>query len=303
MADPLGYDFSDGRPSPASIVNSGREFVIRYLYDGPKGITKPELDSYLKVGLSVLLNYEGSGKDATSFANGANDARYANGKAASLGYPNAVIYFSIDEEQPPNAPDYARGVESVIGHDRAGFYAGLDTLDTLHMLGLGRWYWLTYAWLHGRSVPSWTHLFQYDNGQVLDGAPVDFDKALQPYYGQINVPSPAGTKGSGMATAFTDTDRQHINAIYSALFGVRNLTGTDDVIRWLNWGGSAESVKYGMLAILVENQLRFTRALFEKGDPKVPMLPILSAQIQANTAQIAAVSDKLDQIIAALQKA
>lgn len=186
------FDFSWGRPGPAAIKSSGRIGVIRYLYSPGKGATKAELQSYLNAGLVVVLNYEGSGTDATSYINGVADARYAQRQAAVLGFPNAVIYFSIDEKTAPDPQDYFRGVESIIGHSRAGVYGGYGTITALQKAGLCSWFWQTYAWSGGR-VAAGVHLYQYSNGHTINGASVDYDRNLEADFGQIGGPQLAST--------------------------------------------------------------------------------------------------------------
>lgn len=179
-----GVDFSTGRPGGAALAAAGMRFVVRYLYPGGKGISAAEIQDYHAHAISVVFNYEGSGRDATSFANGAADARYAQGFASSLGYPEAVIYFSIDEQYAPEPVQYMQGVASVIGISRTGVYGGIGTLNAIHAAGAATYYWQTYAW-SGTQLAEFVHLYQYRNGQSINGAQVDFDRALRPFFGQI----------------------------------------------------------------------------------------------------------------------
>lgn len=183
-----GFDFAAGRPGARAILAAGRGFVCRYVgaYAGDwRATDTAELDDYLRNGVNVVLNFEGTGKDATSYANGVRDARTAQARAAALGHPGAVIYFSIDEQSASAPVDYFRGVESVIGHARAGAYGGWDTVTTLHNAGVCSWFWMTYAWQFGRPIPPFVHIYQYRNGQTLGNVGVDYDRALQPVFGQI----------------------------------------------------------------------------------------------------------------------
>lgn len=182
-----GLDFSWGRPGPAAIVAAGRVFVCRYLGParfGGKGMTRDEMQAYLNAGLAVVLNFESSGTNTTSFANGVADAKYAQGEAVALGYPNAVIYFSNDKQDTTGLVDYLRGVESVIGHARTGLYAGIGGIQVAQGAGVAAWFWQTYAWSGGKVAPG-VHIYQYRNGQTINGASVDFNRNLQDPFGQI----------------------------------------------------------------------------------------------------------------------
>lgn len=188
-----GYDFSWGRPGPAAILANGRSFVCRYLGPdrfGGKAITKAELDGYLNAGIAVVLNYEGSGQDTTSYANGVADATYANAQAAALGYPNAVIYFSNDKASISGLVDYMHGVASVIGLARTGLYAGVTGIQAVKQAGAAAWYWQTYAW-SGLVVATGVHIYQYSNNHLVNGSSVDYDRALVANFGQIVGAEPA----------------------------------------------------------------------------------------------------------------
>lgn len=184
-----GFDAAS-RLSGAAVAAAGRAFVCRYVgaYAGDwRETSAAEISDLLAHNVAVVLNYEGSGTDARSFANGAADARYADSRVNALGHPGAVIYFSIDEQTAPDPVGYFQGVESVIGHSRTGVYGGYDTVTALHNAGVCAWFWMTYAWEYGRPVPSFVHIYQYRNGQTVNGMTVDFDRALTPNFGQIGV--------------------------------------------------------------------------------------------------------------------
>lgn len=187
-------DFSFDRPGAAALIAAARPNVFRYVgaYDGdPRAISKTELASYLAAGISVTLNYEGTGKDASSFENGVADATYTQRMLAGLGCPGATVYYSIDQQYAADPIAYFKGVESVQGHDSTGVYGSLDTLTTLYNAGLCSKYWLTYAWLNGRAIPTWVHALQYLNDQRINGCAVDLDYTLQPDWGQIRASGPA----------------------------------------------------------------------------------------------------------------
>lgn len=187
-----GFDAAQP-PAASAIVAAGRSFICRYvgaLDNDPRQTSAEQIASYLNAGVSVVLNYEGSGTDATSFENGVADAQYAQARLAVLGFTDAVVYFSIDEAKAADPVAYFKGVESVLGHARTGAYGGLDTIQTLQAAGLCSYYWQTYAWSNGQWA-SGIHLAQYLNGQTVGGAQVDYDRALQPDFGQIHAPAVA----------------------------------------------------------------------------------------------------------------
>lgn len=199
-----GFDAASAL-SGAKVAAAGRQFVCRYVgaYPGDwRATSAAELADLINHGVFPVLNYEGSGRDATSFANGVADARSAQARAVALGFPNAVIYFSVDEQWASDEVGYFQGVASVIGLNRTGVYGGWDTVNTVHKAGASTYYWMTEAWEFGRPVPSFVHIYQYANGQTVNGMSVDFDRALQDYYGQITAPTPDVV---GPVTPFTPT--------------------------------------------------------------------------------------------------
>lgn len=188
-----GLDFSWGRPGSAAIKAAGRVFVCRYLGAGRfggKGMAGVEFADYLNNGIAVVLNFESSGTDTTSYANGVADATFAQGQAVLLGHGDAVIYFSNDKADTTGLVDYLRGVNSVIGLNRTGLYAGLAGIQAAQAAGVARWFWQTYAWSQNHVAPG-VHIFQYLNGQRINNADVDFDRNLQGSFGQIGSAVPA----------------------------------------------------------------------------------------------------------------
>lgn len=73
----------------------------------------------------------------------------------------------------------------------------------------------------------------------------------------------AGTAGTPEEDDMTPEQAQQltdltarVNALYAGMFGARNLTKKPDAIKWTNISGDAETSRYGVLSILVEDQRR-----------------------------------------------
>lgn len=189
----FSVDYAWGRPTGAGLVSAGCKAVGRYLYPGGgKGLTGSELADLLHYGIAVWFIFEGTGMDASSVANGVADAQLAQQQAAGLGYPNAVIYFAVDEQTAPDAISYFKGVNSVIGVDRTAVYGGIDTVELIQRAGLAKYFWQTYAWSRGQVAPG-IHIYQHLNGQTINGAAVDYDETLQADFGQISGTAAAGS--------------------------------------------------------------------------------------------------------------
>lgn len=195
-----GCDWSWARPGGAALTAAGKTVAGRYLYPGGgKGLTLGEQADLQHYGMAIFYIYEGSGTDASSYANGVADAQLAQGQAAALGYPGAVIYFAVDEPIAPDLTDYLRGVNAVIGIGRTGIYGGLDTVNAAKASGLCTWFFQTYAWSRGQVAP-FVHVYQYLNGQDINGS-VDFLRTLQANFGQISGnPAPSSPASSGGAS-------------------------------------------------------------------------------------------------------
>jgi peptidoglycan hydrolase-like protein with peptidoglycan-binding domain len=195
-----GVDYSDARPTGAALKAAGKDVAGRYIGPfGQKALGPAELTDLLHNGIAVFFIYEGTGQDAINEANGIADARTAQAAAAELGYPNAVIYFAVDEESAPDPTAYFRGVNSVIGVARTGVYGGIGTMNTIHGAGLAGWFYQTYAWSGGQ-VASFANIYQYLNGQVINGGSVDLDRTLTAVFGQISgIATPSSPTSSGGA--------------------------------------------------------------------------------------------------------
>lgn len=195
-------DYSWARPGGAALKAAGKEAVGRYLYPGAgKGLGVSELADLINHGLSVWFIYEGTGSDATNYANGVNDARIAEAQAAALGHAGAVIYFACDWDvtaaQEGGVEAYFQGVNAVISKEKSGVYGSFAIVEDLFSKGLISFGYQTYAWSGGK-VSSHANIYQYLNGQVINGGSVDFDRTLTAQFGQVNgSPAASGTPASG----------------------------------------------------------------------------------------------------------
>lgn len=186
-----GVDYSWARPGGATLKRAGKHFAVRYLYpdgQGGKGLDPGELADLLGNGVDVALVYESYvARPKEGRAAGQEDARISQGEINRLGLPkNTPVYFAVDWDATPGEQgvidEYLRGAADVIGIDRVGVYGGYHVVKRCQQNGTARWLWQTYAWSGGNVLPG-IHLYQYRNGQNLNGA-VDYCQALQDNYGQ-----------------------------------------------------------------------------------------------------------------------
>lgn len=181
----VGLDFSFGRPGGAAIVAAGYAFVLRYvpyLGDGGKGLTLAEVAEYRANGLSIGLVYESTaGRMFDGFPAGVADANQCLVSGAILHWPTDLpFYFACDVDTTPDqlgyVDDYLAGCASVLGLARVGVYGEYDVVKHCHLAGTATYLWQTYAWSNGL-VYAYRHLYQYRNGQTLNGAEVDYNEA------------------------------------------------------------------------------------------------------------------------------
>src|SRR5574343_221500 len=187
-----GVDYSFARPGGAALRAAGKSFAVRYVPyqgDGGKGLKADELADLQANGIAVALVWETTaGRMLDGYGAGVTDGTVALASAALLGFPkDRPIYFACDTDttadQLTSVRKYLDGAASVLGRARVGIYGEYDVID--HCLGTGAatWFWQTYAWSGGRLHPM-AHLYQYQNDQTINGAAVDFDRALVADFGQ-----------------------------------------------------------------------------------------------------------------------
>jgi hypothetical protein len=193
-----GVDLSFARPGGAALSAAGKRFVVRYLTGKDKALTAHEVTDYHAQGLGIALVFESTrGRAREGKAAGTADAKAAAGAATKRGVPESIpIYFAVDFDADPDdwpaIEDYFRAVVAEIGIERVGVYGGIFVVRRCHNTKVARWFWQTYAWSDGKILP-YIHLYQYRNGQLINGGKVDFDRAYRPNYGQWPQPLPPST--------------------------------------------------------------------------------------------------------------
>ena len=206
-----GLDYSWARPGGATIKNAGYKFVVRYIpYPGNrgKGLEKPELQDLRNHGLAVAMVFESWAARALDGRKaGQQDAAESQRQLERIGMDRTMpIYFAVDfdarEDQQAAIDEYLRGAADILGKDRIGVYGGYHVIKRCVQNKTATYLWQTYAWSGGNVHPD-IHLYQYLNGQNLNGA-VDFNLSKKAYFGQEkgahSVPSepskPTNPKGS-----------------------------------------------------------------------------------------------------------
>lgn len=188
-----GIDYSWARPGGAAIKAAGFQFAMRYVpYPGDqgKGLTPAELADLQANGIAVGMVFESTGnRMLEGEAAGRADASTCLSAQLFLGIPNdRPFYFAVDwDARTPQEYEkidaYLRGAAAVLGAERVGVYGGWEVIDHCYRNQTARWYWQTYAWSGGREHPQ-NHVYQYENGQTLNGGAVDYCTAIDGDFGQ-----------------------------------------------------------------------------------------------------------------------
>lgn len=186
-----GVDYSWARPGGKTLKDAGKHFAVRYIPypgHGGKGLGAAERDDLLNNGVSIAMVFESYvGRPKEGRGAGRADAAESDRQLKALGFPAGTpVYFAVDYDAPesgqPVIDEYLRGCAEVIGADRVGVYAGYHVIKRCAANGTAKWLWQTYAWSGGNVHPD-IHLYQYKNGQNLNGA-VDYTEARKENYGQ-----------------------------------------------------------------------------------------------------------------------
>lgn len=214
-----GIDYSWARPGGAAIKRAGKKFVVRYLWadgEGGKGLDYGELQDLLRHGLEIVLVHQaGTNTILGGFNVGVAQAKAAQSEINRLGLPkNSPVYFAADWDAQPNQQaaidDFLRGCASVIGKGRVGIYGSASVMARCMANKSATWFWQTYAWSRGQ-VTQGIHLYQYSNGQNLNGA-VDFCRTSLDNYGQVS-------KAGSIAPAPTTPSKPSANGTYTVVSG------------------------------------------------------------------------------------
>ena len=124
-----------------------------------------------------------------------------------LGIPKTIaVYFAVDVNTTSAnysaIKEYFRGVARNIPRSVIGVYGEYDLVRYLDVRDTVTYLWQTYAWSGGRIYPP-AHLYQYRNGQTINGAAVDFCRAQHADYGQWHAPVPLPDTATGVKMSFT----------------------------------------------------------------------------------------------------
>lgn len=224
----MGIDIAWARPTDAQIVSTGAHFVARYLSpDKTKNITSSEVQSYPRDGLSVVVVWEWTAnRMLAGFAAGVADAQSAEAQRRAAGLPDDMpIYFACDFDavgsQYSTINQYMRGVNSVIGLARTGFYGGYYTVENVAAApATASFFWQASAWSNGH----WSgHANIRQDGGTLLGGSADVDHAETTDFGQYPRPTAAVTITK---EAVDLTDEQN-----SILWGLKNtVEGMSNVV-------------------------------------------------------------------------
>lgn len=189
----FGLDYIKGPPI-AALKKEGVTFVCRYLSEVNeqtkiKLLTPEEAKTNSQAGISIVSNYEWYASRATEgHASGVYDAQIAAKQHTDCGGPaDRPIYFSVDEDvDGSQCAGYFQGVASVIDLPRTGAYGSYRVLKYLFDHKLITWGWQTYAWSYGVWEPR-AHIQQYQNGVMLAGASVDYNRSMRDDFGQWRI--------------------------------------------------------------------------------------------------------------------
>lgn len=304
-----GVDYSWGRPGAAALVAAGKRFACRYLpyqygtvTDNGKGLTAAEISDLRSHGLSIVLNFEWyKARMKEGYAAGVADAKQSAAAIARLGIPDTVaVYFSADWDTSlvdyPAIDAYLRGAASVLTLNRVGVYGEAALIAHCRKAGVARWFWQTYAWSGGVLSP-YAHIYQYHNGQQINGEWVDLDRAYADLYGQWSPPLPDSSTAGASDVAITGGGLTRTSdytlalkagqALYndSALTDVRTKLSADATVEYFGSAGSAFAVEVvtasGFSDGLARPVIVYVPTTVGKPAPKPPVVDDTQAKIDA----------------------
>lgn len=219
-AAPTLIDFAMRQIPAQEIRAAGHAGVINYVSTsrpgssmGAKPITLPYAQSLTAAGLAIVSNFQYGKPGGTApsdftrgFDGGVEDARTAwQLHSAAGGGQSAPVFFTIDEDINREtwnnvALPWFRGINSVLGVQRTGIYAGINPCQWATSDGvIGRsstagrvWAWQTRSWSRGQVFPG-AVLYQRivstasNPGPLVGGLEVDVSDALASDVGQWNM--------------------------------------------------------------------------------------------------------------------
>lgn len=210
-------------PPVADLRAAGVTFVCRYLSEvnsltQVKLLMLEEAKTLSQASIAIVSNYEWYANRALEgSASGVTDAQIAASQHAACGGPaDKPIYFSVDFDataiQIPAIIDYfKKGVASVIGLARTGAYGPYQVIKALFDAGAITWGWQTYAWSGGVWEPR-AHIQQYQNGIMMAGISVDYNRSMKSDFGQWlqgGSVQTYTTQSGDFSAFFTATDADH----------------------------------------------------------------------------------------------
>lgn len=154
-----------------------------------KCLDENELLDYLTNKLSIVSIFEyDAGRMLDGYPAGVEDATLCLAAAERFGIPaSAPFYFACDIDTTPGMDeyiaDYLYGCIDVLGIHRVGIYGEEEILEYCRNHGVATWFFQTYAWSGGQIWP-YRNIYQYLNGQTINGGSVDFDQGEGKNFGQ-----------------------------------------------------------------------------------------------------------------------
>lgn len=219
-AAPMLIDYAMRQIPAADIRAAGYSGVVNYVSlsrpgsnFGAKPITRPYAESLTAAGLVIVSNYQYGKPGGTApsdftrgYAGGVADAQTAwQLHTAAGGAQSAPIFFSVDDDISRDtwntvALQWFRGINSVLGVQRTGIYAGIRPCQWAAADGVignsgtpgRRWSWQTRAW-SGSQIDPAAVLYQRvvstasNPGPVVGGIEVDVNDVLASDCGQWNL--------------------------------------------------------------------------------------------------------------------
>lgn len=212
---PTSIDESFSNLGGANAARRGILAVCDYLSHSPsKDWTAEQILDYHAHGVGVVFLWETTANRALSgyaggFADGSDAAGHLATLIAQVSYaptrPVAIIAaydFDTTPAQYPVLDEYNRGFKAgLAGRALDGAYGEADLLDHFgSAIDVG---FQTYAWSRGK-VSTRAALYQFLNGQTIDGATVDFDRIID--VAGVGAWWAPGHEPSGTGTPITNTN-------------------------------------------------------------------------------------------------
>lgn len=170
------------------LKNAGIKYAGRYIGRASswKTLQPDEVSALTRAGIKIISIYETNPVKVSYFTaeQGKSDAVVAEAAAKAIGQPAGTpIYFAVDYDAGLNdfAPlrKYFGAVRAALRAYKVGVYGSYGVLQNLAASGYVQAYYQTYAWSRGRVYED-NDVYQYKNGQNLDGMTVDYNEVNRP---------------------------------------------------------------------------------------------------------------------------